>query len=190
MSVELILILGLLLILVLPIFLDLNVGIVALVVAFLAGTFLLDLSAGEILVGFPGSIVVMLIGILLLMSIAQANGTVDWLVNKLVWLARGRLILMPWVLFTVAILTSSMGPAAPPCRASSVHHGVRLPTGPGDTHPSGRARRRVQPHGELDDAQTDSRRPPAGDRDVQARRRTHAACAQGDAPGTAAEGHP
>ena len=81
-------------------------------------------------------------------------------------------------------------PQAAPCRGPSVHHGDRLPTGPGDSHPSGRARRRAHPHGELDDAQADSRRPSAGDCDVQARRRTHAACTQGDAPGTAAEGHP
>ena len=72
-------------------------------------------------------------------------------------------------------------PQGAPRRGASVHHGNRLPTRPGDPPAPGRARRRADPQCELDDAQADTRRAPTRDRDVQARRQAHRACAQGDA---------
>ncbi len=60
----------------------------------------------------------------------------------------------------------------------------------GDPPAPGRARRRANPVCELDDAQADSRRAPARDRDVQTRRRAHRARAQGDACGAATTSDP
>ncbi|MGI9327623.1 MAG: SLC13 family permease [Pseudomonadales bacterium] len=114
MAVELALILGLVIVLVLPMLTDLNVGIVAFVVAFLGGTWLLDLSAADILAGFPDQMFLLLVGVTLLLATAQLNGTVDWVVTNLVSLANGRLAALPWVLFATALLTSSMGPGAAP----------------------------------------------------------------------------
>ena len=114
MTIELILIIGLVAVFVVPILFDVNVGVVAFVAAFLLGTLLLDQSAADVLAGFPTNIFVMLVGITLLLGVAHQNGTVDWLVNTLVALARGRLVLLPWVLFGVGFLTSSMGPGAAP----------------------------------------------------------------------------
>ncbi len=114
MAIELILIIGLVLVFVVPMVFDINVGIVAFVAAFLLGTLVLDKSSTEILAGFPVNIFVLLIGITLLLGIAHQNGTVDWLVGSLVALAGGRLALLPWVLFGVGFLTSSMGPGAAP----------------------------------------------------------------------------
>lgn len=113
-AIELILIIGLVLVFVVPIVFDVNVGVVAFVAAFLLGTLLLGKTGGEVLAGFPSNIFVMLVGITLLLGIAHQNGTVDWLVDNLVRLANGRLALLPWVLFAVGFLTSSMGPGAAP----------------------------------------------------------------------------
>ncbi len=114
MPIELALILGLMVVFVLPMLTDLNVGIVAFVVAFLGGTWLLDLSAADILAGFPDQMFLLLVGVTLLLAAAQLNGTVDWVVTNLVSLAKGRLAALPWVLFATALLTSSMGPGAAP----------------------------------------------------------------------------
>ena len=114
MPIELILIIGLILVFVVPIVFDINVGVVAFVAAFVLGTLLLEQSATQVLAGFPVNIFVMLVGITLLLGIAHQNGTVDWLVSNLVRLANGRLALLPWVLFAVGFLTSSMGPGAAP----------------------------------------------------------------------------
>ena len=114
MSPELLLIIGLTAIFIIPIITDLNVGVVAFVVAIIVGTQLLGYSSKEILAGFPGQMFVLMVGITLLLSIAQNNGTIDWLVLQLMNLAGGRLVLLPIVLFVTAFITSSLGPAAAP----------------------------------------------------------------------------
>ena len=114
MSVEVILLLGLLAIFVVPVATNLNVGLVALVVAALLGSTVLGLDPRSILAGFPARMFVLIVGITLLLAIAQQNGTTDWIVNTLMGLAKGRLILLPWLLFVTAFITSSLGPGAAP----------------------------------------------------------------------------
>ncbi|NIP14470.1 MAG: hypothetical protein GWM88_06960 [Pseudomonadales bacterium] len=114
MPIELLLIVCLVVIFLVPIFFDVNVGIVAFITAFLVGALAMDLSARQVLSGFPDNMFVMLVGITLLLAIAHQNGTVDWIVSKLVRAARGRLVLLPWVLFFTALITASLGPVAAP----------------------------------------------------------------------------
>jgi hypothetical protein len=114
MPIELLLIVCLVVIFLVPIFFDVNVGIVAFITAFLVGALAMDLSARQVLAGFPDNMFVMLVGITLLLAIAHQNGTVDWIVAKLVRAARGRLVLLPWVLFVTALVTASLGPVAAP----------------------------------------------------------------------------
>jgi di/tricarboxylate transporter len=88
--------------------LPINMGALALVAAFIVGL-LSHVPARDIFVGFPGDLFVTLVGITYLFAIAQNNGTVDWLVHKAVWLVRGRVAVMPWVMFFVAaVLTGVM----------------------------------------------------------------------------------
>ena len=114
MSVEIILLLGLLAIFIVPVATNLNVGLVAFVVAALIGSVVLGLDPRAILAGFPARMFVLIVGITLLLAIAQQNGTTDWIVNTLMGLAKGRLILLPWLLFLTAFITSSLGPGAAP----------------------------------------------------------------------------
>ena len=114
MSVELLLVLGLLVICVIPVSSDINVGVVAFVVAILLGGFALDLGPREILQGFPTQMFVLIVGVTLLLAVAEKNGTVDWIVGAMLTLARGRLVYLPMVLFLTAFVTSSLGPGAAP----------------------------------------------------------------------------
>jgi len=114
MTPELLLIIGLAAIFIIPIATDLNVGVVAFVVAILLGTLVLGYSGKEILAGFPGQMFILIVGITLLVAIAQNNGTVDWIVLKLLSLAGGKLILLPWLLFITSFIASSLGPGAAP----------------------------------------------------------------------------
>lgn len=114
MTIELLLILGLLVIFVLPIMTDVNVGIVAFVVTLCLGSMVLGLSARDILLGFPAQMFVLIVGITLLLAIAERNGTIDWIVSSLMALARGRLVYLPILLFLTAFVTSSLGPGAAP----------------------------------------------------------------------------
>ena len=68
MTIELLLILGLLVIFILPIMTDINVGIVAFVVAMCLGSIALNLSPRDILQGFPAQMFVLIVGITLLLA--------------------------------------------------------------------------------------------------------------------------
>ena len=114
MSVELSLVLILLGIFILGSVRDINMGFVAIVAAILAGTQLLDMEVQEVLSGFPAKVFIMMLGILIILAIADLNGTAKWLVAKLILVSGGRLAILPWVLFATGLLSASMGPMALP----------------------------------------------------------------------------
>jgi di/tricarboxylate transporter len=89
-----------------------NMGALALVAAFIIGL-LSNLAATDILAGFPSDLFVTLVGITYLFAIAQNNGTVDWLVQKATWLVRGRIAVMPWVMFFIAAVLTAVGAVSP-----------------------------------------------------------------------------
>src|SRR6185436_20557260 len=92
--------------------LPINMGALALVGAFIVGL-LAHLPTRDIFAGFPGDLFVTLVGITYLFAIAQNNGTVDCLVQKAVWLVRGRIVAIPWVMFTVAAVLTAVGAVSP-----------------------------------------------------------------------------
>ncbi len=113
MSIELISILVLVVIFVIATTLPINMGALAFAAAFLVGVFAAGLSADDIFGGFPGNIFVVLVGVTFLFAIAQANGTVDWLVQLAVRGVRGHLAAIPWIMFAVAAVLTAIGAASP-----------------------------------------------------------------------------
>ncbi|GAA1679338.1 hypothetical protein MMUR_08480 [Mycolicibacterium murale] len=90
-----------------------NVGALSLVAAFLVGTLGFNSTASEILTGFPANLFVMLVGITYLFSIARANGTVEWLVERAMKAAGNRTHVLPWALFLLGIVICSIGAFSP-----------------------------------------------------------------------------
>jgi di/tricarboxylate transporter len=86
-----------------------NMGAVALVAAFLLGTAYFGLDTDDIASGFPASLFITLVGVTFLFALARANGTVDWLVSASVSAVRGRVVLIPWVMFFLAALITGIG---------------------------------------------------------------------------------
>jgi di/tricarboxylate transporter len=105
--------------------LPINMGALALVGAFIVGL-IAHLPARDIFAGFPGDLFVTLVGITYLFAIAQNNGTVDWLVHKSVWLVRGQIAAMPWVMFTVAGVLTAVGAVSPAAVAIIAPIGLRF----------------------------------------------------------------
>ena len=115
MSPEIISILALVAIFAIATVLPINMGALAFVAAFLVGTLAVGMTTDDILAGFPGELVLTLIGVTYLFAIAQNNGTVDLLVRGAVRLVAGRVALIPWIMFAVTgVLTAigALGPAA------------------------------------------------------------------------------
>jgi Na+/H+ antiporter NhaD/arsenite permease-like protein len=93
--------------------LPVNMGALGLVMAFVIGGLFVDMRAAAILAGFPGDLFVTLVGITYLFAIAQNNGTIDWLVHRAVRSVRGRTVAIPWVMFFVTALLTSVGAVSP-----------------------------------------------------------------------------
>ncbi|OLF12536.1 SLC13 family permease [Actinophytocola xanthii] len=90
-----------------------NMGAIAFLGAFLLGTLVFGESEDDLFSGFPGDLFVVLVGVTLLFAIAKANGTVDWLIHMGVRAVRGRIALIPWVMFLVTGLLTSVGAVVP-----------------------------------------------------------------------------
>lgn len=89
-----------------------NVGVVAIALAWVVGVFVAHLSADAVVRGFPVGLFVTLAGVTLLFAAADANGTLDGLAQRALRLARGNARLLPILFFLIACLISSVGPGA------------------------------------------------------------------------------
>jgi di/tricarboxylate transporter len=95
-----------------------NLGALAIVAAFVLGISVLDgADVGEktdsIFAGFPGDLFVILVGVTYLFAIAKSNGTVDWVIQAAIRAVRGRIGLIPWIMFLVTACLTAMGAVVP-----------------------------------------------------------------------------
>ncbi|GAA3150260.1 SLC13 family permease [Streptomyces rectiviolaceus] len=113
MSDQVISIIALVLVFAIATFSAVHLGALALVAAFIVGSTVADESTDDLFSGFPGDLFVVLVGVTLLFAIAKNNGTVDWLVNAAVKAVRGRIALIPWVMFLVTAMLTAVGAVTP-----------------------------------------------------------------------------
>ncbi len=88
----------------------LNVGVLAIAMAWIIGVYGGRLSVEQITSGFPVQLFLTLVGMTLLFSQAQVNGTLDKLAHKAVRVCRGNAGVIPIMFFFVAVGLASMGP--------------------------------------------------------------------------------
>jgi di/tricarboxylate transporter len=90
-----------------------NVGLVAIALAWIVGVYVGDLAPDVVVNGFPRSLFLMLAGVTLLFACAETNGTLEHLAQRAASLARGNASLLPILFFLLAGLICSVGPGAP-----------------------------------------------------------------------------
>ncbi|MEV6419464.1 SLC13 family permease [Streptomyces sp. NPDC051662] len=113
MSDHVISIIGLVLIFTVATVFSVHMGALAIVVAFVVGTVFVHETADEIFAGFPGDLFVVLVGVTFLFAIAKNNGTVTWLVHGSMRVVRGRIALIPWIMFLVTAVLTAVGAVVP-----------------------------------------------------------------------------
>jgi hypothetical protein len=113
MSPELISIYALVAMFVVATLLPINMGVLAFVGAFLVGTLVAGQATSKIIAGFPTGLFLTLVGITYLFALAQNNGTIDWLVQLAVRAVRGRVAAIPWIMFFIAAVLTSVGAVSP-----------------------------------------------------------------------------
>lgn len=87
-----------------------NVGFLAIVLAWLVGVYGGGLTVDQVIAGFPASLFLTLVGLTLLFSMAQVNGTLDRITHKAVRRAAGSPGVIPFVFFFLTNILASVGP--------------------------------------------------------------------------------
>lgn len=114
MPLEVLTILVLVVVFLIATLLPVNMGALAFVATFIVGGWVVGEEVpDEVLAGFPTDLFIILVGVTYLFAIAKNNGTVDWLVQAAVRLVRGRVALIPWVMFVVISILTAFGAVVP-----------------------------------------------------------------------------
>jgi di/tricarboxylate transporter len=88
----------------------LNVGLLALALAWIIGVYVGDLPLREVTAGFPVDLFITLAGVTLLFAQAHVNGTLDIVAHNAMRLCRGRVGLVPIMYFALGATLASAGP--------------------------------------------------------------------------------
>ena len=88
----------------------LNVGLLALALAWVIGIYVADLPLREVTAGFPVDLFLTLAGVTLLFAQAHVNGTLDIVAHNAMRLCRGRVGLVPIMYFALGAALASAGP--------------------------------------------------------------------------------
>src|SRR5688572_4150799 len=91
-------------------FTELNVGILALALAWIVGVYVGGMPLNEVIAGFPVSLFLTLAGVTLLFTQAQLNGTLDRIAHRAVRVCRGNAGLIPIMFFVLGCALASVGP--------------------------------------------------------------------------------
>lgn len=112
----------------------LNVGVLAVALAWIVGVYLGGLPVNTVMGGFPNQLFLTLAGVTLLFSLADCNGTLRRLTHRAVRICRGNRGMIPVLFFLLGALLSSMGPGnistaallAPLAMATAARSGIPL----------------------------------------------------------------
>ena len=89
-----------------------NVGVLAIALAWLIGVVIGELPFAEVAAGFPAQLFLMLAGVTLLFTQAQLNGTLDRIAHRAVRICRGNAGMIPVMFFFLACVLASIGPGS------------------------------------------------------------------------------
>jgi len=97
-------------------FRKMNTGLLSIAFALVLGR-LAGIADAEIIKGFNASLFLMLLGVTYLFSLAQLNGTLDLLAQKVIALAGKRIYLIPIIIYVFSTILAAIGPGTVPTMA-------------------------------------------------------------------------
>ncbi|KAB3534430.1 C4-dicarboxylate ABC transporter [Alkaliphilus pronyensis] len=89
---------------------NVNLGTLSLGLALVIGNFIGGISVKDLIAGYPTKLFLMLAGVTFLFGIAQTNGTLNKITMYSVKMVKGKVALLPIVLFFLAFVLASLGP--------------------------------------------------------------------------------
>ncbi|NLU73183.1 hypothetical protein HCC61_10910 [Streptomyces sp. HNM0575] len=109
MNVEILSLLVLVAMFVVASFVPVNLGILALVAAFLIGTGAGGLEVDKIFGGFPGDLFILIVGVTYLFALANDNGTLQRIIDLAMRAVGNRVAVIPWLMFLLAAFVAAAG---------------------------------------------------------------------------------
>ena len=91
-------------------FTRLNVGVLAVALAWIIGVYVGGMPVNSVMAGFPSQLFLTLVGVTLLFSLAQGNGSLDRLAHYAIKGCRGHRGVLPIMFFFLAASLASIGP--------------------------------------------------------------------------------
>jgi Na+/H+ antiporter NhaD/arsenite permease-like protein len=112
----------------------LNVGVLAVALAWVVGVYIGGIPVNTVMNGFPSQLFLTLTGVTLLFALAESNGTLERITQHAVRLCRGNRGTIPVMFFVLGAALASMGPGniattallAPLAMATAVRIGIPL----------------------------------------------------------------
>lgn len=89
-----------------------NVGLLAVALAWPIAMYAADWNASAVMATFPSSLFLTLVGVSVLFGVAQANGTMEAVTRASVRRLQGHAAALPWLFFLLAGVISTAGPGA------------------------------------------------------------------------------
>src|SRR3989338_3753396 len=87
-----------------------NVGILAIGLAWVIGFYYAQMDTSEIFQAFPLALFMVLFGVTFFFSLAKVNGTLDQMTHLMLHCARGKVFILPVIFFIFALVLSAIGP--------------------------------------------------------------------------------
>lgn len=91
-------------------FTTINVGVLAIALAWIVGVYIGKMPVATVMSGFPTQLFLTLAGVTLLFTLAQCNGTLDRVAHHAVRICRGHRGVVPIMYFLLAASLASIGP--------------------------------------------------------------------------------
>lgn len=91
----------------------LNAGLYAIALAYVIGTFLMDLPASKLIGHFSVKIMFLLMSVSLFYGYASENGALEAMAGRIIFRFRHHTVLLPFLLYIVCSAASCFGAAAP-----------------------------------------------------------------------------
>ncbi len=126
MNIELISIIFLAIMFLIGTLFSINIGVLGFIASFLIFLLSGNMELTTIYSSFPAELFILLTGVTYFFAIIENNGTVDLITRWGLSLLRGKIGLIPWVLFFIALLLTSIGTSVIPVCAVLAPIGLRL----------------------------------------------------------------
>jgi di/tricarboxylate transporter len=89
---------------------ELHVGLLSIAFSIVVAAVFMNLAASKVVMGFPLSLFMILVGVTFMFAMAQVNGTLTKITNYCIRLCGGNMFLLPLIIYLLTVFITTIGP--------------------------------------------------------------------------------